>query len=212
MMKLTTKRLPVQYTNGKIFEIRSLSIKNTEELRSTYGLLGEELNQDKYKDISLNDAYLKEPLVSHYIDSALKLVGLDPELLSQDILFKLLFPHETEDGGYERQGLLITFAFGHADGPSKASKEEVDHYAKALGTLWASLTSFKEVSEVIGTLSYEDLEAVLVHRMEALKPAEEKAKDLALKKARSAKDFLKKQFETTGSIDIGAEINLDELV
>ena len=194
-------------------EVRSLSIKVTEELRALYQLLGGELNQNKYKSISLNKAYVEEPLVSHYINSMLKLVGLEPDLVPADTIFKLLFPHETDDGGYERQGLLITFAFGMPDkGPSKAPKEEVDAYAKALGNLWAAISSFKEVSDVLGTLDYDDLEQVLKHRLEALKPAEERAKEGAMKKALAVKEEMKKRFDETGTIGIGEEVDIENFM
>lgn len=211
-MILFSKRLPIELTDGSIKEIRSLSATNSEEFKATYNMLSKELEDDKYKSINLVQAYSQESVVRHYIQELFKLINVDPDKVSADVMYMLLFPHETPDGDYHRQGLLLNFIFGEPQGGSKASKEEVDAYAQALGRLWAVMESYKEACHVLQDLSYEDLEEVLKHRAETLKPAEEKAKDKAMQKAIEAKDELTRQFKKHGKIEIGDEVDLDSLM
>lgn len=210
-MNLFSKRIPIEYTDGTITEIRSLSIKDTEEFRALYELFAKELQDPKYADLDINQGYTTQPLCKYYIDSLLSLVNLDPERIAGEHLYKLLFPHPCEDGGYERQGILTKFLFGEVEGGSKATKEQVDQFAEALGKMWATVESFQDCMEIMKTVDYKDLSEILKHRAEALLPPE-KAKKIAMEKSLKARDEIREKLEAGHKLIVGEQLDIRDIM
>lgn len=211
-MKLFTKRLPIELTNGKFYEIRMLSITKIEEFRSTFNLLSNELNDERYKSINIEQALGEDGLVKTYIDSILNLVGLRSDDVPFDVLYNLLFPHQNNDGSYTRQGELISFLCGEPVDGVVVPKEEVDAYANALAQLWHATQDFEQAMTVLNSLNYDDLNKVLEIRAELAKSPEDKMKEKAKQRAILAKDELAAKFKAGTKIEIGPEIDINSLL
>jgi hypothetical protein len=208
-MKLFTKRLAVELTNGEIYEVRALSITKTEEFKATYNLLQEELTDEAYKELNFIQSYSARPLAKKYFDGLLSLAGLSVENLSVDSIERLLFPHQLEDGSYNRQGDLIKFICGElSDGDTNVPKEEVDLYASLLAQLWIFHQDFDKAVSMLDTINYDDLATLLKAKVEAEKPAEQKLREKATKKAKEAITARLK----TGTFEIGEEIDINSLI
>ena len=202
------KRLLIEYADGKVFEIRTPSIQAYEEIRADFELLSVELNKEEYKNITIMDAY-KDPTYKHYVDKIFSQVGVEASRLTAETIYTSLFPHENEDGSYERYGTLVKFIFGEPDGKSHVTKEEVDVYARTMGQLMAIYEDYNNVLKMMNDLSYEDLAKVMEERAEQLKPREEKAKEAAKKKAVKALDNLK---ANKSKLKVGEEVDVDSLL
>lgn len=208
-MKLFTKRLSVELTSGKFHEVRALSITQTEEFRSTFNLLGEELQDEAYKKLNFLEAYNTRPLAKKYFDDLLGIAGLKVEQLGVDVIESLLFPHENSDGSYSRQGDLVKFICGELkDGPTEVPKEVVDSYANILAQLWTYHQDFEKALAVLNNINYEDLADLLKIKAEMDKPTEQRIKEVAQKKVKEAiKESLKGQ-----KFEVGEEVDINSLI
>lgn len=207
-----TKRLPIQLVDDSIFEIRVLPITKLEEFSSTHKLLCDELKDEAYKEITIFEAYSSRPLFKHYVSSLLDLVGLSFEQLDATTLFSLLFPHQMDDGSYERQGKLLKFLFGEVKGGSTVPADTVSAYAKAIAQLWHMSESFEDTLRVLNTLNYEDLNTILEQRGELAKSPEQKAKEQAQAKAKSAQEQLASKLQAGERLVLGDEIDINSLL
>ena len=204
MLSVSRQRLYIELCNRKLHEITKLSIRATEEFRQTISEINEAAQAPELAELTIDKAYLTQPLFAHLIDRALSLVNLSADDISSQTLHNLLFPHQLEDGSVERQGILVKFLLGEITGGSTVPAENVDQYIKLLGDLLASLESFAEVSAAVDHLTYQDLAEALKYRADALRPATEKAKETNMQQAKEA--FAKFKKAGTGALTKGAEI------
>lgn len=193
-MFISKKNLYLETLSGEIKSVPQLSILNTEQFRQRLKEINTECENPVYKDKNITQVYVEGGLLKHLIDKLLALLDLNANDFSGEVLFSLIFPHQTPDGGYSRQGLLSKHILGEIKEGAILSKEDVDQYAKTLGQLWASVQSFNEVIAAVQQLDYDTLYAALGSRAEALKPAEQKEKEESQAKAKEEfKKFKERQ-------------------
>lgn len=111
------------------------------------------------------ELYLLDAYFAYCIRSALILNGIDPDWVSLDMVHRLLFPHETDQGWEE--GILIAINAPRAGAPRT---EKAATLGEAIGAI-ATHTTLDKALELAETVPARQLQAIMKAKVDAEKAA-----------------------------------------
>ena len=185
-MELFSKHLTIETAEGEIVDFLAPSVTASERYKSTYIRLTDLLQSDRYKEVNIREAMSSDKKFRMLVEKLFTCVkpNISPYDLSYEILFKLIFPHEGDNGEYYRMGLLTRFCLGESKENEPVAKTNVDTYAKNLANLLTIFKNFDQCTSILNTLSAKDLASVIDYYADNLKTPEERKKAMAKDEAK----------------------------
>lgn len=169
---MTIRQLDYQAIDGSWQELKPVSILNAYSLFAKYEQLVAHLNSlDKDTEIWL--LYITDVYLAKLCNDCLELAGIQPSHCNAEMLISFLFPHIGADGELQDQGIIFSFNFPKKQ--TKSNKNSLVELNEILAALWASTEDLEQAYRLIGTMSIEELDAVLKYKQKLLQPEKVKS-------------------------------------
>ena len=212
-MELFKKVLRLETADGDFIEVRTPSVWAAEEIKARINELTKILKKPKYKEMTFGQAYRDDRKFRTIVNKALRAAGIDPQVLSLDMMLQLLYPHHEMDEEGElvlrEQGALVDFIWGppqHGESLDGMKVNDLDAMAKLVGEMWAATEDFDEVIRVLNTLSHEDLSEIMKHRNFAKMSPEDRHKKQQQDASKKLAEKVYKKKHEDKSDDKGVEL------